>query len=101
MCILYGVYHLRTVHYIDDSILVGPNEHELNDVIYDIKNLEKLNITEEEGGIQDFLGIHIDQKADGIIHLTQPHLIDQILKDLNMQDNTKEKLTPASSSKLL
>jgi hypothetical protein len=33
-----------------------------------------------EGDIQDFLGVNIDRKDDGSIHLTQPHLIDQILE---------------------
>ncbi|CAJ1929167.1 unnamed protein product [Cylindrotheca closterium] len=40
-------------------------------------------------------------KPDGSIHLTQPHLIDQILKDLNMQEDTATRPIPAASSKLL
>ena len=89
------------VLYTDASILAGPNEHKLNNVINYIKNLGKLDITEEEGCIQDFLGIHINKKADGKINLTQPYLINQILKDLNMQQKTKAKPTPASFLKLL
>jgi hypothetical protein len=39
---------------------------------------------------------------NGTIHLTQPHLIDKILKDLSLtQANTKSKDTPAKSSQLL
>jgi hypothetical protein len=61
----------------------------------------KLDIT-IEGDLQDFLGVNIEQKEDGTIHLTQPHLIDQILEDLRLdQDHVKEKTTPASSSRLL
>lgn len=46
--------------------------------------------------------MNIDRHDDGSIHLTQPHLIKQILKDLRMDgDNIKPKSTPAASSKLL
>jgi hypothetical protein len=51
--------------------------------------------------LQDFLGVNIEKKTDGTIHLTQPHLIDQILEDLKMTETTKPKTTPAASSKLL
>jgi hypothetical protein len=88
------------VLYTDDSILAGPDEAEIDRVIEDIKQAG-LNIT-IEGDLQDFLGINIDRKPDGSIHLTQPHLIDQILKDLRLDaDDVHTKPTPAASSKLL
>ena len=87
------------VLYTDDSILAGPDSKEIDQAIEDIKRA-KLNIT-IEGDIQDFLGVNISHKPDGSIHLTQPHLIDQILQDLHMQDNTKPRTTPAASSRLL
>jgi hypothetical protein len=69
-------------------------------VIKDIKQAG-LDIT-IKGNLQDFLGINIDQKPNGSIHLTQPHLIDQILEDLRLDaDDVKTKSTPAASSKLL
>ena len=70
-------------------------------MIEDIK-AAKLDIT-IEGDLTDFLTLNIDRKSDGTIHLTQPQLIDQILKDTNIfnQINLKTKSTPASSSKLL
>jgi hypothetical protein len=46
--------------------------------------------------------VNIDKHEDGSIHLTQPHLIDQILEDFRLNnDNVSEKITPATSSKLL
>jgi hypothetical protein len=55
-----------------------------------------------EGNLQDFLGVNIERMKDVTIHLTQPHLIDQILADLRLDnDNVKTKTTPASCSKLL
>lgn len=100
-------YRGKTMYvlYTDDSIIAGPDEDELDEIIEDIKRA-KLNIT-IEGDLQDFLGVNIDRKADGTIHLTQPHLIDQIIEDLGLDDKrdrgspAKTKDTPASSSKLL
>jgi hypothetical protein len=98
-CVLY---HGKTMYilYTNDSILAGPDEKEINQIIKDMQKA-KLNITIEED-LQDFLGVNIDRKEDGIIHLTQPHLINQILKDLRLDGDTVTKKTvPASSSKLL
>ena len=55
-----------------------------------------------EGDLQDFLGVNIEKKKDGTIHLTKPHLIGQILKDLRLDnDRVITKTTPASSSVLM
>ena len=86
--------------YTDDSILAGPNQDEIDQVIKDIK-AANLDIT-EEGTLEDFLGVNIDQKEDGSIHLTQPHLIDQILKDLKLEGkDVKTKSTPTPATKLI
>ena len=87
------------VLYTDDSILAGPDLKEVKRAIEDIKKT-KLDIT-IEGDIQDFLGVNIDRKKDGTIHLTQPHLIDQILDDLRLEENAKTRSLPAASSRLL
>eukprot|EP00980_Cylindrotheca_fusiformis_P024847 scaffold12595_cov147-Cylindrotheca_fusiformis.AAC.1 len=87
------------VLYTDDSILAGPNQDDIDRAIADIQ-AAGLEIT-IEGDIQDFLGVNIDRKEDGSIHLTQPHLIDQILEDLKMDENTITRKVPAPSSKLL
>ena len=95
-------YKGRTMYvlYTDDSIIAGPDEKEIKKVINDIKKA-KLDIT-VEGDLQDFLGINIERRKDGTIHMTQPHLIKQIIEDLKLSaGNVKTKTTPASSSKLL
>ena len=38
--------------------------------------------------MEDFLGINI-QRNDEDIHLIQPHLIEQIIKDLNLDHDKK------------
>src|SRR6056300_397126 len=95
-CVFYRG-NVMYVLYTDDSILAGPDLSEIERAIKDID--AKLKIT-VEGDIQDFLGVHIDRKEDGTVHLTQPHLNDQILCDLSLQENTKEQTTPAACSKL-
>jgi len=95
-------YRGKTVYvlYTDDSILAGPDPKEIDQIIMDLQRA-KLDIT-VEGDLQDFLGVKIARQSDGTIHLTQPHLIGQILDDLRMNDpNVKSKSTPAASSKLL
>jgi hypothetical protein len=95
-------YRGKTMYalYTDDSILAGPDEKEIEQIIIDLQ-AAKLNIT-DEGDLEDFLGIQIECKADGTIHLTQPHLINQILKDMRLDnENVTTKDIPASSSRLL
>jgi hypothetical protein len=95
-------YQGKTMYalYTDVSILAGPDKKEIEQVIKDIKKVN-LNIT-EEGDLEDFLGVQVQRKKDGSVHLTQPQLIDQILKDLRLdQENVTTKDIPASSSKIL
>ena len=53
------------------------------------------------GDVKDFLGIQVIKHKDGSIELTQPQLIESILKDLNFQANTKTKETPTWSTVIL
>jgi hypothetical protein len=70
-CVLYRGSTMDVL-YTDDSILAGPDETEINQIIKEMKQV-KLDIT-VEGGLEDFLGINIDRQKDGTINLTQPHL---------------------------
>jgi len=88
------------VLYTDDSIIAGPNKRDVDAVIEQIKQA-KLDIT-VEGDIQDFLGVNIERMRDGTIHFTQPHLVNKILKSMNMDtEGIKTKDTPAASSRIL
>ena len=99
-CVFYRGKTLYVL-YTDNSLLAGPDLKEIEQVIYDLQHTAKLAIT-VEGDLADFLGVNIDQRDDGSIHLSQPHLIDQILEDLRLKDDTvKIQTTPAASSKLL
>ena len=94
-------YRGKTVYlvYTDDSILAGPDKEEIVQVIKDLKGAN-LYVT-YEGNMEDFFGINI-QRKDEEMHLTQPHLIEQITKDLNLDhDKVHSKTTPADASKIL
>ena len=68
--------------YTYDSILSGRDQNEINEIIKYIKK-KNLDIT-VEGYLPDFIGVNIAKNIDGTITLSQPHMIDQILKDFMM-----------------
>jgi hypothetical protein len=99
-CVFYKGKTLYVL-YTDDSLLAGPDKKEIDQIITDIQSKAKLDIT-VEGDLSDFLGVNIQRRSDGTIHLSQPHLIDQILSDLRLNDDSvKPRTIPAASSKLL
>jgi hypothetical protein len=99
-CVYYRGKTLYVL-YTDDSLLAGPDKDEIQVIIDELQVKAKLQIT-VEGDLADFLGVSIERKTDGTIHMTQPHLIDQILQDLRMMDESvKMRSTPAASSKVL
>jgi Reverse transcriptase (RNA-dependent DNA polymerase) len=80
-----------------DRSLAGPDKEEIDKVLEELQTKAKLAIT-GEGDLADFLGVNVDRRSEGTIHLTQPHLIDQILEGLRMKvDNVKSRTTPAVS----
>jgi Reverse transcriptase (RNA-dependent DNA polymerase) len=88
------------VLYTDDSILAGPDEAELDAIIAEIQ-ATGLKIT-SEANLDDFLGVNIDRRDNGTVHLTQTRLIDSILSDLGLdKPNVAAKDVPCASSKLL
>jgi hypothetical protein len=83
------------------SWLVLTKGTELDDIIQEIA-AAGIDITEEEGGLEDFLGVNIEKTPKGAYHLSQPQLIKQILNDLNLQGgNVKIRDTPATSTTVL
>ena len=87
--------------YVDDCILVGITDAVIDKAV-GVLRLSKQNFTiEDEWTVGVFLGVRINHHDNGTITLTQPQLIDSIIEDLNMKDNTKPRPIPACSSKLL
>jgi hypothetical protein len=98
-CVFYRGKTLYVL-YTDDSLLAGPDKDEIQTIINELQEKAKLQIT-VEGDLADFLGVSIERKTDGTIHMTQPHLIEQILQDLRMMGGSvKSRSTPPASSKV-
>lgn len=90
----------KYVEYTDESILASPDQKEIDQIIIDLRKA-KLDIT-VVGDLQNFLGVNIKKRHDGPIHMTQLHLIDQVLNDLRMTNgNVNIKNIPAASPKIL
>jgi hypothetical protein len=97
-CVFYYKSSVLLV-YVDDSILMGPNEGELKHLIKEMGMRCKV---QEEGDLCDYLGIQIKKGDDGSMTLTQPQLIDSILKDMKLdKENVKGRKTPAMKTKLI
>ena len=89
------------VLYTDYSMLAGPDKDEIQGKIDELHVKAKLQIT-VEGNLVNFLGVSIERKKDGTIHMTQPHVKEQILQDLRMTDDSmKPRSTPAAPLKVL
>lgn len=84
--------------YTDDTIITGPDQQELENVIKDIKSLYEITTSDE---VADFLRVNINVQTSGEILLAQPQLIQSILKDLGLNASPKLRTTPAMSSKIL
>lgn len=75
--------------YVDDTILCGPDPQALEEEIkgLGVNNLEQRHSfqLQNEGEVGDFLGIHIQKKAEDSFYLTQTGLIDKVLATTDMQ----------------
>ncbi len=58
--------------YVDDAILIGPNEKEINRII---ENLKQTYALTDEGDLNEYLGIKMGKLNDEQRRLTQPTVI--------------------------
>ena len=87
--------------YIDDCIVCGPDNRSINAVVEDLRACSHRFTIDDQGDIGSFLGIQVQKLNDGSIHLTQPQLIDNVIKDLHLQSGSNTKKTLAVTSQLL
>ena len=98
---LYYKKNVVVLIYIDDCLVFSPDPKLIDKTMSDLRNSSKNFEIDDQGDVSDFLGIEVTHLKDGSVMLTQPHLIDTILKDLHLQQNTKEQSTPGLSSQIL
>ncbi|KAL7557091.1 hypothetical protein ACA910_011910 [Epithemia clementina (nom. ined.)] len=99
-CLYYGDQVMMLV-YIDDCLLFSPKKEAIDQVVLSLRNSHQRFNVDDQGEVKDFLGIKIRKQPDGSIMLTQPHLIDSIIKDLQLQSNSQVRDTPALSTVIL
>ena len=88
------------VLYTNDSILTGPTNKQLLLTTDRIKGTG-LKLTNKED-IKDSFRINIYRLKNGTINMCQPHLIQQVLDDLNLKKEiVKGKTTPMAASLIL
>jgi hypothetical protein len=89
--------------YVDDGILASPDASLIDKAIEDLSNPIKAKAKftiEDQGDIEDYLGINFEQQEDGKIKLSQPHLIQQIITEVGIK-KTDTRAILAAPSKLL
>jgi hypothetical protein len=84
--------------YTDDTLIAGPGTMVVDKIIKDVETL--FYITSSDN-VDDFLGVNIKYEEMGKIVFTQPKLIQSILDDLGLRDDSVTKNVPALSSKIL
>ena len=87
------------VVYVDDGIFLGPNSNDIDKAIAELK-AEGFDI-EDQGDIADYLGVNVERVDGDKIKLSQPHLIDEIIRDVNLSSRAQSKSTPAAPTKIL
>ena len=88
--------------YIDDCLLLSAKDELINQGIKDLCAVEPRFNMEDQGTVNDFLGIQVKHKKNDEIMLTQPQLIASILSDLHLQkDNVITHKTPCLSTVIL
>ena len=99
---LYYCPEIIFLVYINDCLLFALSDDLINQAIKDIRMTEPQFKMEDQGNVNNFLGIQVQCKLNGEIVLTQPHLIATILADLHLQQKkVLVRKTPALSTILL
>jgi hypothetical protein len=79
-------YYGKTIFlvYTDDTILLGPDEKEIEKIV---KILSKNFKVEDQGDLGNYLGVNIERRKDGKIEMTQPTLTLSILIFVGLWEN--------------
>ena len=81
-----------TLFFVDDCLMFIPSKDKVDGVYASIQVDFKI---EDYGDINKYLGIELNRRPDGSIHLSQTYLIQRILNTIPCMDKSSSKLTPA------
>jgi hypothetical protein len=94
-CVFYKGKTIFIV-YVDDGIFFGPDLKEIEQAM---KNLDAQGFNlDMMVDVKDYLGINFERLADGRVKMSQPQIIEQILKDVGMNQGANTKSTPCRQS---
>jgi hypothetical protein len=94
-CVIYKGKTIFIV-YVDDGIFFGPD---LKAIEKAMKNLDAQGFNLDlMGDVKDYLGINFERLADDRVKMSQPQLIEQILKDVGLSQGANTKSTPCHQS---
>jgi hypothetical protein len=94
MCLLHKDKAVFLV-YVDDGILISEKQEKIDIVLQTLPDIFKISV---EGTLSDCIGVAIERTGDNEYHFYQPNIINSILKELILNEDTKELSTPALSS---
>ena len=95
---LYYKKNVVMLVYIDDCLVLSPDPKFIDKTISDLRNSSENFEIDDQGNVSDVLGIEATHLKDGSIKLTQPHLIDVVLKDyISKKTPRKSQLLPFHS----
>ena len=84
------VYYKRNMVlmlYVDNCMIIAKYPRDVQKLIRDLE--AKDHKIDDEGDLDEFLGVQCDRFEDGRIKLSQPYLIQQIIDDVKFKPNTK------------
>ena len=84
---LYFKQGMIIIVYVDDCIIVGKSASEIDSFVESMKNGSEGFILTDEGDINKFLGIEIKEISKTKFELSQPYLIERLVKLLGLWDN--------------
>ena len=80
------------VIYVDDTIFFAKSKSTIENVIIQLKKSFELT---DEGEVDAFLGIKLTKNTDDSITMSQPGLIEQVIKTVGLENDSKQHKTPA------
>ena len=100
-CLYYRIGLIFLV-YIDDCLLLSPSDKLIDQGFHDLRTAEPRFNMEDQGTVNNFLGIQVKHKKNREITLTQPQLIASILNNLHLnKNNVISRKTPCLSTVVL
>ena len=90
--------------YVNDGLFFAKNQKDIDKAIRDLRNVKKAKkklTLDDQGDVNDYLGINFERLKDGKLKLSQPQIIDDILVELGIDDNWMAKPVAASPAKIL